>query len=389
MSATDSASGTAPLAPWPHYDSEQCEAVAAVLRSGRVNYWTGDEGRQFEREYAAYAGVEHAICVANGTVALELALVALDIGPGDEVVVPARSFIATASCVVARGATPVFADIDPVSHNVSAQTLAATLSPRTRALIVAHLSGWPCPMPAIVALASRHGLAVIEDCAQAHGASIAGKAVGSFGDLAAFSFCQDKIMSTGGEGGMLLCRDREHWERAWSYKDHGKHPASVAAAPGPAYRWTHEAHGTNWRMTECQAAIGRVQLRSLDGWVGARQANAGRLRSVLAGVPGLELPAPPPEVGHAYYRFAMGLPVGADRDFLLGELQRRGVPASAGVCPELYREKALARFAPAARLPVARRVGRSCMFLPVHPTLGNVQIDWMADTVRNVLNARR
>ncbi len=375
------------LPAWPHYDTEQCDAVAAVLRSGRVNYWSGEHGRRFEREYAAYAGVDHAICVANGTVALELALVALGIGRGDEVVVPARSFIATASCVVARGATPVFADIDPVSHNVTAATLEAALSPRTRALIVAHLSGWPCPMQAVTALASHRGVAVIEDCAQAHGASIEGRAVGSFGDLAAFSFCQDKIISTGGEGGMLLCRDPEHRARAWSYKDHGKLAGGTDAAAGPAYRWNHESAGTNWRMTEMQAVIGRLQLRRLDSWVAARRRNAARLRHGLSAIPGVALPVPPPDVVHSCYRFAMNLSGGIDRDGLIGELQRRGVPAGVGVCPELYREKALSAFAPETRLTVAREVGRHCVFLPVHPTLGDAHIDWMANTVCDVLGA--
>ncbi len=268
--------------PWPYYEPDEMEAVTAVLASGRVNYWTGEEGRQFESEFAAQVGTQHAVAVMNGSVALELALRALGLGPGDEVVVPARSFIASASSVVLVGARPVFADVDPLSGNLTAESIAAVLSPRTRAVIVVHLGGWPCDMDSISALTQARGLRLIEDCAQAHGATYKGRQVGSFGAAAAFSFCQDKIMSTGGEGGMLVCNDETVWQRAWSYKDHGKSwDAVYRRQHPPGFRWLHESFGSNWRMTEMQAAIGRRQLKKLSSWVAQRQQNALALELAL------------------------------------------------------------------------------------------------------------
>jgi dTDP-4-amino-4,6-dideoxygalactose transaminase len=235
-----------PLAPWPSFTPEEADAVQKVLLSNKVNYWTGTEGREFEKEFAAYCGAKHAIALTNGTVALELALFALGIGPGDEVITTSRTFIASASCIVMRGATPVIADVDPVSQNVTAETIRPLITPRTRAIIAVHLAGWPCDMDPILALAREHGLKVIEDCAQCHGATYKGRPVGSLGDVAAFSFCQDKIMTTGGEGGMLTTRDTALWERAWAFKDHGKSfDAVYNRQHPPGFRWLHESFGTN------------------------------------------------------------------------------------------------------------------------------------------------
>jgi dTDP-4-amino-4,6-dideoxygalactose transaminase len=268
---------------WPVFDDEQIAAAAAVLRSGRVNYWTGEEGRAFEAEFADAVGCRYGIALANGTVALELALRGFEIGAGDEVVVTPRTFLATASCAVACGATPVFADVDPVSQNITADTIRAVLSPRTKAVIAVHLAGWPCDMEPIATLCRERGLKLIEDCAQAHGATYRGRPVGSLGDAAAFSFCQDKIMTTAGEGGMLVTDDRTLWSRAWAYKDHGKSFEAVYERQHPpGFRWLHESFGTNWRMTELQAAIGRVQLRRLPAWLEHRRRNAAILTERLS-----------------------------------------------------------------------------------------------------------
>ncbi len=199
---------TAPFPTWPHFDPDEIATAARVLQSGKVNYWTGEEGRRFEDEFAAQAGCKYGIAVANGTVALELALHALGIGPGDEVIVPSRTFIASASSVVMRGAKPVLADVDPNSQNLTVATIRPLLTTRTRAVIAVHLAGWPCDMDLIAELAHGHGLKVIEDCAQCHGATYKGRPVGSLGDVGAFSFCQDKIMTTGGEGGMVTTNEK-------------------------------------------------------------------------------------------------------------------------------------------------------------------------------------
>lgn len=360
---------------WPYFDDEQITAVTEVLRSGKVNYWTGEEARAFEREFADACGCAHGIALANGTVALDLALRVLGVGPGDEVVVTPRSFVASASCVALCGARPVFADVDPDSQNITAETVRAVLSPRTKAIIAVHLAGWPCAMHDLLELAREHGLKVIEDCAQAHGATYWGRPVGSFGDLAAFSFCQDKIMTTGGEGGMLVTNDEALWRRAWAFKDHGKsYDAVYHRDHPPGFRWLHESFGTNWRMTEIQAVIGRRQLARLPGWLRARRRNAQILARGLRRSALLRVPEPPPEIGHACYKFYAfvrpeRLAPGWSRDRIMAAINDGGVPCFSGSCAEIYREKAFAGLEPAEALPVARELGETSLMFLVHPTL--------------------
>jgi len=382
------------FAPWPFFSQEEIDAVAAVLRSGKVNYWTGEEVRLFEKEFAAFSGCEHAIALANGTVALELALYALNIGPGDEVVVPCRTFIASASSVVARGGTPVMADVDPVSQNITAAAIERVLTPRTKAVIVVHLAGWPCDMDPILELAERHGLKVIEDCAQAHGAMYKGRAVGSLGDLAAFSFCQDKIMTTGGEGGMLTTSDRALWERAWAYKDHGKSHEKISSTQQPAgFRWLHDSFGTNWRLTEMQAAIGRIQLKKLPEWRRQRQQHARLLNSFFSGFSALRVTLPPSGIEHAYYKYyafvrTEQLKLGWDRDRIQKEIVELGVPCFSGSCSEIYLEKAFENegLQPEDRMPVAMELGRTSLMFQVHPTLTRANMVEMCHAVETVMN---
>ena len=292
----------APFSPWPSFTQEESDAVAKVLLSNRVNYWTGEECREFEKEFAEWVSCNYAVAVANGTLALDLALKALEIGAGDEVVVTSRTFIASVSCIVTAGATPVFADVDTDSQNITAETIRALLTPKTRAIICVHLAGWPCDMDPIMALANEYGLKVIEDCAQAHGACYKGRSVGSIGHIGAWSFCQDKVMSTGGEGGMVTTNDRDLWFRMWSYKDHGKSWEAVYDREHlPGFRWVHDSFGTNWRMTEMQGAIGRIQLRRMPEWHAARQRNAGAILNVAKSCPAIgsiqytfETPEPAP-----------------------------------------------------------------------------------------------
>jgi len=378
---------TKPLPSWPCFAQDEIAAVTGVLASGRVNYWTGEEGRQFEKEFAAFTCCDHAIALANGTVALELALYGLGIGPGDEVIVTSRTFIASASCVVMRGAVPVMADIDPVSQNVTAETIRAVLTPRTKAIIAVHLAGWPCDMDPILELARQYGLKVIEDCAQAHGATCKGRPVGSLGDVAAFSFCQDKIMTTGGEGGMLTTNDRALWERAWAFKDHGKSYAAVYNRQHPpGFRWLHESFGTNWRLTEMQSAIGRVQLTKLPEWVEIRRRHASILEACFSAIPSLRCTVPPTGTGHAYYKYYTfvkpdRLMEGWDRDRIMSAIHAEGISCFSGSCSEIYLEKAFEAegLRPGKRLPVARELGETSLMFLVHPTLsGKVMEDTCA-----------
>ena len=365
------------LAPWPSYAADEIEAVAEVLASGRVNYWTGPKGKHFEQQFAEYCGTTYGIAVANASVALELALEAAGIGPGDDVVVTPRSFIASASCVVRRGGRPVFADVDPDSQNITAETIRAVITGETRAVIPVHHAGWPCDMDGIMELADEHDLVVIEDCAQAHGATYKGRPVGGIGHIGVFSFCQDKIMTTGGEGGMLVTNDKDFWRRAWSIKDHGKDLEVIASqASVPGFKWLHESFGTNLRMTEMQAAIGLVQLSKLEQWNKIRTDNAHAIAEILGLHPVVRVPMPSGDLRHAYYRLYAfvdegSLANGWSRDRILQEFDARGIPGLSGICPEIYREKAFDNtgLQPAERLPVARELGETSIAFLVHPTL--------------------
>lgn len=400
---------------WPSFTQEEADAVQRVLLSNRVNYWTGDECRTFEREYASWVGTRHALALANGTLALDVALKALGVGPGDEVVVTPRTFIASVSCVVNAGATPVFADVERDSGNLSAQTIAAVLTPRTRAVICVHLAGWPCDMDPIMALASTRGVRVIEDCAQAHGALYKGRSVGSIGHIGAWSFCQDKIMTTGGEGGMVTTNDEALWRSMWAYKDHGKsYEAVYERNHPPGFRWLHESFGTNWRMLEMQAVIGRIQLTRMREWHAARSRNADVLRVGLqpfAGADGLiRMPkfgcdscpsrsincGAPEGCVHANYKFYAylrpeRLAPGWDRDRIVAEVASRGVPCYQGSCSEVYLEKAFdgTPWRPLHRLPVARELGETSLMLLVHPTLSTQEVQRTVDTLATVLEAAR
>ena len=374
-----------PFSPWPSFTPEESEAVCRVLQSNQVNYWTGIECREFEKEFAAWVGVPHAVALANGTLALDIALKALGIGSGDEVIVTPRTFIASVSCVVNAGATPVFADVDIDSGNVSAATIARVLSPRTRAVICVHLAGWPCDMDPIMELATANGFYVIEDCAQAHGARYKGRSVGAIGHIGAWSFCQDKIMSTGGEGGMVTTNDVALARAMWEYKDHGKsYEAVFERQHPPGFRWLHESFGTNWRMLEMQAAIGRIQLRRMTEWTLQRMANAYHFFSVCRRHSAVRVPdfsVMPVGSLHAYYKLYLyvkpnNLAPGWNRNRIIDTLVGEGVPCYQGSCSEVYLEKAFdgTGWRPPSRLPVAQELGETSLMLLVHPTLTSEEV---------------
>ena len=382
-----------PFSPWPSFTAQEADAVRTVLLSNKVNYWTGTECRKFEKEFAAWAGTHHAVALGNGTLALDVALKALGIGPGDEVVVTPRTFIASISCVVNAGATPVFADVEADSGNLSAVTIAKVLTPKTKAVICVHLAGWPCDMDAIMALAETHGLKVIEDCAQAHGAQYKGRSVGSIGHVGAWSFCQDKIMTTGGEGGMVTTNDRQLWADMWAYKDHGKSWEAVYEREhAPGFRWLHESFGTNWRMLEVQAVIGRIQLRRMQEWHAARLKNASRIWAQARQLPALRVPVLPVADVHAAYKCYVfvrpqALKASWSRDRILNEMVARGVPAFSGSCSEVYLEKAFegTGWRPSLRLAHAKELGETSMMFLVHPTLTQQEIELTCKVLSDVV----
>ncbi|MBL1274652.1 MAG: DegT/DnrJ/EryC1/StrS aminotransferase family protein [Ectothiorhodospiraceae bacterium] len=380
---------------WPEFSQEEVDAVGRVLGSGQVNYWTGNEGREFEREFAKSCNAAYAVALSNGTVALELALRALGIGPRDEVVVTPRTFIASVSAIVMVGATPIFADIDTVSQNITVNTVSSVLTERTRAIIAVHLAGWPCDMDGLMALANARGLFVIEDCAQSHGAMYKGKPVGGLGHVAAWSFCQDKIMTTGGEGGMVTTNDRALWSRMWSYKDHGKSWGAVYEREHPpGFRWLHDSLGTNLRMMEIQAAIGRIQLKRMSDWHGRRKANAEVILEVCRQFPiVLRVPMLSEIIEHAWYKCYVfvrpeGLMEGWGRDRIMGEINLLGVPCFSGTCSEVYLEKAFDNtvWRPKERLPVAKELGETSLMFLVHPTLTQDEISKTVEVIQQVMS---
>ena len=391
-----------PFSPWPSFTQAEADAVSQVLLSNKVNYWTGNECREFEKEFATWADSDYAIAMGNGTLALDVALQALEIGAGDEVVVTSRTFIASISSVVNAGATPVFADVEEATGNITAETIAAVLTDKTKAIVCVHLAGWPCDMDAIMALAEQHNLFVIEDCAQAHGTRYKGHSVGSIGHVGAWSFCQDKIMTTGGEGGMVTTNDEALWRKMWAYKDHGKSYAAVYETEHPpGYRWLHESFGTNWRMTEMQAVIGRIQLTRMQDWTAKRTSNAQAILDECdkwqaqgyLSVPRLENTPAFADSTHGYYKLYAyvqpnNLPKGWSRDRIIAEINALKVPCYSGSASEVYLEKAFDNtgLRPETRLPVAKQLGETSMMFLVHPTLTTAEIEQTVSAIHSVFS---
>ena len=391
-----------PFSPWPSFTQAEADAVSQVILSNKVNYWTGTECREFEKEFATWADSDYAIAMGNGTLALDVALQALDVGAGDEVIVTPRTFIASISSVVNAGATPIFADVEEATGNITAETIAAVLTDKTKAIVCVHLAGWPCDMDAIMALAEQHDLYVIEDCAQAHGTRYKGRSVGSIGHIGAWSFCQDKIMTTGGEGGMVTTNDEALWRKMWAYKDHGKSYAAVYETEHPSgYRWLHESFGTNWRMTEMQAVIGRIQLTRMADWTAKRTANAQAILDECdnwqaqgyLSVPRLENTPAFADCTHGYYKLYVyvqpdNLPEGWSRDRIIAEINALSVPCFSGSASEVYLEKAFDNtgLRPETRLPVAKQLGETSMMFLVHPTLTTAEIEQTVSAIHSVFS---
>ena len=392
-----------PFSPWPKFTQHEADAVSRVLLSNKVNYWTGEECRQFEREFADWTGSKYAIALGNGTLALDVALQALDIGAGDEVIVTPRTFIASISSIVNAGATPIFADVDEATGNITAETITAVLSDKTKGIVCVHLAGWPCDMDSIIALADEHDLYVIEDCAQAHGARYKGRSVGSIGHVGAWSFCQDKIMTTGGEGGMVTTDSELLWRKMWAYKDHGKSYAAVyETEQSPGYNWLHESFGTNWRMTEMQGVLGRIQLEKMSEWTAKRTTNAQAILEACSKweskgylcVPRLEHFEQFSNTNHAYYKLYVyvqsdNLPDGWTRDRIIEAINNQGVPCFSGSASEVYLEKAFDNtgLRPSIRLPMAKKLGESSLMFLVHPTLTAAEIELTMRAIDSVFGS--
>jgi dTDP-4-amino-4,6-dideoxygalactose transaminase len=381
-----------PFAPWPSFSEEEITAVSKVLSSNKVNYWTGQEGRNFEKEFATYTDCKYAVAVANGTLALDLALQSLNVGEGDEVIVTSRTFIASISCVVNAGATPIFADIDLDSQNINAKSISTVLTDKTKAVICVHLAGWPCEMDDIMSLAKENDFYVIEDCAQAHGAKYKGKSVGSIGHIGAWSFCQDKIMTTGGEGGMFTTNDEDIWRKAWAFKDHGKsYEAVYEKEHPPGYRWLHESFGTNWRLTEMQSTIGRIQTSRMPQWHNTRVIYANKILNACKAFNFIHVPEIPSHIEHAFYKCYVfikpeELPKNFSRDVIIDAFNEKNIPCYSGSCSEVYLEKAFEGqpYKPNKPLKNAKQLGETSLMFLVHPTLSENEVELTCQAINEI-----
>jgi dTDP-4-amino-4,6-dideoxygalactose transaminase len=376
------------FSPWPLFTEEEANAVQAVLLSNKTNYWTGDECRKFEREFAEFSDSKYAVALGNGTLALDIAFKVLNIANGDEVIVTSRTFIASISSIVTAGAVPVFADVDLSSQNITRESIRSVITDKTKAIVCVHLAGWPCDMDPIMQLSKERDLFVIEDCAQAHGAKYKGRFVGSIGHIGAWSFCQDKIMTTGGEGGMVTTSDESLWRKMWAYKDHGKSYEAVYERDHPkGFRWMHESFGTNWRITAMQAAIGRIQLKRMPDWHRKRLNNANSIWNAAKQCKGLRVPDIPDYIEHAAYKCYVFVKGDIDlRDKIMMEINEKGVPCYSGSCSEVYLEKAFDNtgFRPKERLPVAKELGETSLMFLVHPTLTEEEIQKTCNVLTEV-----
>ena len=387
------------FSPWPIYSKEEIDAATEVLQSGKVNYWTGNKVKKFEIKFANIVGTNFAIALSNGTVAIELALRALKISNQDEVIVTSRTFIASVSSIVNSGARPVFADVDRDTQNINIESIKKVFTEKTKAIICVHLAGWPCDMDPIMQFAKNNNIFVIEDCAQAHGAVYKGKSVGSIGDIGCWSFCQDKIISTGGEGGMVTTNNKKLWNIIWSLKDHGKSKDLLESKDNQnGFRWLHSTFGSNYRMTEFQAAIGLIQIGKLTQWNKKRIDNLNTIYEGVKDLPNIRIPKY--RCKECSCNFENGvycknaaykcyLFVNGDeflRNKIMTEVNKEGVPCFYGSCSEVYLETAFKEegLQPKIRLKVAKELGETSLMFLIHPNLTQTEIDKTIKVIRKV-----
>lgn len=391
---------------YPYFDSKTIKKVEEILRSGKVNYWTGNECKQFEKNFSTYVGNKYSVAVSNGSVALEIALKALNLKKKDKIIVTPRSFIISASCVLNLGLRPIFADVDD-NGNLSIEGIEKVYNKNVKAIILVHLNGLSCDLDPILKFVNKNKIYLIEDCSQAHGAIYKGKKVGSFADISIWSFCQDKIISTGGEGGMISTNKKKLWLKCWSYKDHGKNYNSIFYKKHKTgFRWLHDDLGSNYRMTEMQAAIGREQLKTLDRQIQIRNKIAKiylkelknyYLQYNLLQKPDFKCQTCPfkqndkscNKCKHAFYRLNLYInPKKISQIKLISQLNKNNICCGVGSCPEIYREKIFKRLNsyPKKRLPNAKLLGQRSITFPNNPYKNLKKIKSEINTIKKILN---
>ena len=378
--------------PWPHYETDEVLAVSEILKSGKVNYWTGSIGRQFEESFSKWCGTKYSYSLANGTLALDVAYRSLNLADNDEIITTPRTFIATASTLSVLGLKPIFADVDFDSGNITAETIEPLINKKTKAISVVHLGGWPANLIEIKDIAKAYNLKLIEDCSQAHGAKINGLNVGSIGDIGTWSFCQDKILSTGGEGGMITTSHENIGAFISSWRDHGKDIKKMFTKnQSSAFRYIHDNLGLNYRMTEIQSKIGDMQLKKLSTWHKKRSFNANQIANALKQCKNVRVPLPSPPFEHAWYKFYAylipdALAEGWDRERILFEFNKEKTPVFSGSCSEIYLEKCMSNSYQNKQLSNAKSLGDTSLMFLVHPTIDKKSLDTYISKIVHVLN---
>ena len=358
---------------WPVFNEKMIHSVNEILKSGKVNQWTNPKVNEFERKFSTFIDCNYAVAVFNGTVALELCLKTLGLKRGDEVIVTPRSFIASASCCAWYGIIPVFVDVDRNSQNITLKNIIKAITKKTKAVILVHLAGWPCELDKICDYCKNNNIYVIEDCAQAHGAKYKNKSVGGWGDINAWSFCQDKIITTGGEGGMITTNNELLYKKAWSLKDHGKGYDTVFNKDHkPGFRWLHKNIGTNWRMTPIQAAIGICALDEINIWINHRRNIANIYNENLKDIHGIRLTIPPHFIYHSYYKYYFFIDKSKfkiSRDALIELINKENIFCQVGSCSEIYNEKALMIYHPKKNLLITKELFNTSILLKCDPCI--------------------
>ncbi len=370
---------------WPVMNEKMVEAVTNVLKSGKLNQWNNSKVKEFEDKFAEHMDSKYAVAVFNGTVALELCIKTLGLLEKDEVIVTPRTFIASASSCAWYGITPIFADIERNSQNITLNTIISKITKKTKAVILVHLAGWPCDLDEICNYCKNKGIYVIEDCAQAHGSKYKGKSVGSWGDINAWSFCQDKIITTGGEGGMITTNDLKLYKKAWSLKDHGKGYDTVFnKTHNNGYRWLHDIIGTNWRMMPIQAAIGIQALDELENWIIHRRQIANIYNNTLQSIEGVRLTIPAPHIYHSYYKYYFFIEPDKfkiSRNKIIEMINKVGVFCQVGSCSEVYLENALIKYKPLDNLFITKELFETSILLKCDPC---ITIEWANNSINKI-----
>ena len=390
----------------PFYSNKSIQKIGPMLRSGKVNYWSGNEGKKFEKEFSNYLGNKYSVGLSNGSVALEMALKALKLKKQDQIIVTPRSFIISASCTINLGLKPIFSDVDD-DGNLNIEGIKKVYNNKVKAIIVVHLNGLPCDLDPIMKFVKKNNIFLIEDCSQAHGAVYKGKKVGSFGHISTWSFCQDKIISTGGEGGMISTNNKQLWLKCWSLKDHGKNYNSVFFKKHKiGFRWHHDNLGSNYRMTEMQAILGRAQLKILDNQIKKRNIIANLYLNGLKDYYKKYDILKEPNFNyiyssqvkdkklsskniHAFYRLNLFINKKKIKQLkLLEELNLKKINCGVGSCPEIYREKVFKdlKLHPKKRLSNAKLLGETSITFPIDPNRSITKVKLEIKSIKKVLN---